>query len=112
MRDGQVFDDVVEECLQRIEHGESVDACLRAFPEHAADLAPILAVAAELRALPVPPLTSAARNAARARAQAAYARRFVGRAAGGWWMWRPVLGFALGLVLVLTICGAGVASAQ
>ncbi len=45
----------LEACLERIERGESVDACLRDYPAARAELEPMLRVAASLRALPPPP---------------------------------------------------------
>jgi hypothetical protein len=48
------FDGILDECLARMAAGESVDACLRRYPQHAAGLQPLLRVAAGLHALPRP----------------------------------------------------------
>lgn len=114
MRDSEAFDEVVEECLRRLEAGETVESCLRRFPQHAAALAPLLSAAAELRALPIPQLSHAARNAARARAQAAFARQYRSprRTMGRWWAPLPVLRVAVALLLAFVLFGASVASAQ
>lgn len=45
----------LDACLERIEHGDLVDMCLRDYPAQRAGLEPMLRVAASLRALPTPP---------------------------------------------------------
>lgn len=52
--------DIVTTCLQRIEAGSTLDACLAAYPAERAQLEPMLRVATRLRALPRPtPLPAA-----------------------------------------------------
>jgi len=54
-RDDQLVQ-MLNQCCELIAAGESVSVCLERFPEHAADLAPLLATAAAVRELrPVPP---------------------------------------------------------
>jgi hypothetical protein len=48
------FDSILDECLARMTAGESVDACLRDYPQHAAALRPLLDVALQLHARPSP----------------------------------------------------------
>jgi len=40
------FENILEECLERLRQGESMEQCLARYPEQAADLAPLLQVAA------------------------------------------------------------------
>jgi len=40
------FENILEECLERLRQGESTEQCLARYPEQAADLAPLLRVAA------------------------------------------------------------------
>jgi Domain of unknown function (DUF5666)/Domain of unknown function (DUF5667) len=47
---------ILNQCCELIAAGESISACLARFPEHAADLAPLLATAAGVRDLRAVPL--------------------------------------------------------
>jgi hypothetical protein len=49
MKKQRVFDDVLNECVDRVLKGVSVEACLRAFPEYAAELEPLLQTAVDTR---------------------------------------------------------------
>jgi len=62
MRDN-VFRKALDECLERIRQGDSVEACLEAHPEQAAELEAFLRPAAMIRTLnvPLPGATSVAR---------------------------------------------------
>jgi hypothetical protein len=55
--DSRPFDDILDECLERLfSADESVEQCLEAYPEHAAELAPLLRTAvATRRAVSVEP---------------------------------------------------------
>ena len=46
---GTQLDDILEHCLERPAHGASIEACLEEFPQHAAELRPLLIAAAQLR---------------------------------------------------------------
>ncbi len=52
---------ILDECLARMRHGESLGQCLDAFPEHAQELEPLLRQAGMLRSLPVVAPSAAAR---------------------------------------------------
>ena len=54
-----LFRKLLEECLERIRQGDSVEACLAAHPEHAAQLGPYLSAAFVMRNL-TPPQPAAA----------------------------------------------------
>ncbi len=43
------FEDILEECLERMLQGESLEQCLELYPEQAAELKPLLEVAAAAR---------------------------------------------------------------
>jgi hypothetical protein len=55
--------DIFDQCLERLTQGATVEQCLAAFPGERADLEPSLRMAEQLRALPCPPLPTAARVA-------------------------------------------------
>ena len=46
------FAEILDECLNDLNRGVSVEACLARHPEHAAALAPLLQTAAGLRNVP------------------------------------------------------------
>jgi hypothetical protein len=71
------FDEVVAECLEAIERGATVEACLAQYPNHAAELESLLRVALLLRSAPPPQLSTAAfaRGRAAVAAQARYHQR-------------------------------------
>ena len=46
---GRDFDDVLDECLERLASGETVAECCASYPGHAEDLAPLLRSAAAVR---------------------------------------------------------------
>lgn len=116
MRRGKAIENILQRCLARVEAGESIAACLRDYPEHADELAPLLEVVADLRGWEPPTLSAAARDAARARAHAALDGQRA-RSARRWaWVWsggmRLALGSALALLLLLGTLGISVAAAQ
>lgn len=61
------FDTLLDQCLARLQNGESVETILREFPDHAAHLRPLLEVATRVSSLPAPRARSFAYNAARQR---------------------------------------------
>jgi hypothetical protein len=75
------FDTILDECLARLAAGDSVDACLRKYPQQADELKPLLAVAANLRALPQPQPAPAAVEAGKQRMLTAHRQQ--GLAHGG-----------------------------
>ena len=55
------FEECLNDCLDRLQRGESLEACLARYPEHADDLRGLLQAAQVLRASP-PPLSATARK--------------------------------------------------
>jgi hypothetical protein len=47
MKNNKIFNDVLNECIERMLKGVSVEACLKSFPEYAADLKPLLRTVAD-----------------------------------------------------------------
>lgn len=62
---GGEFRKVLDECLSRMAGGESPQACLAGYPQHASRLQPYLETAASLRGLSAPEPAATARQAAR-----------------------------------------------
>ncbi|MBA3944840.1 MAG: hypothetical protein H0X37_09795 [Herpetosiphonaceae bacterium] len=112
----QNIETIMQECLRRLEAGETVDTILHDFPQQAAEIGPLLAVAVGLRRWQAPSLGETARNVALSRALAALPvavptnptrRGLLGRM-----RLQPVLLLALLLMFVLGGFGGSVAIAQ
>jgi hypothetical protein len=50
----RTFENVLDDCLSQLRAGASVEDCLAQYPEHAADLHPLLAMTAAVLSVPVP----------------------------------------------------------
>lgn len=105
------FDNILDECLERLlVQGETLEQCLRRYPQQAAELKPLLetALAAKEAAAvqPRPEFRARARYQFRAALQEKMApkrRRFLG--------WMPQWATALAIVLVLLLAGGGTVAA-
>ena len=75
---------ILGRCLGQIAAGETVSACLAGYPEHAAELAPLLAMARELETLGGHTLSEAARQRTRTKLRQAETTRRSRRTAP-WW---------------------------
>ena len=120
MRDTMTLPAILDDCLQRLQTGETVAACLDRYPDQASELAPMLMAAARLRPLAGQRLSDAQRAQGRAAVRAA-ARTQVARAAhpgrGPGWGWMKSRAFglavaALAVVLVLALAGTTVLASQ
>src|SRR5919199_6679421 len=116
MDDSKRFEIILQHCLDRLEMGGSVQACLRDFPEDAEALAPLLAAAAELRWCALPPLPESTYAAVRTRTLAAFARRPPvppRRPAWSWTsLWPRAVVLACALLLIFAGAGITVVAAQ
>jgi hypothetical protein len=57
MKRAESIETILNRCLARLEAGEDVAACLSDVPQHAAELEPLLTVAASLRRWEPPTLS-------------------------------------------------------
>ena len=96
------LEDALAACLDDLARGASPAQCLARFPEHAAELAPLLRIAARAQAQPLPVLSQSGRVRGRERMQAALAQR----AAGSGWLRAWVSGLAVAAVLLALAAGA------
>ncbi|RME09307.1 MAG: hypothetical protein D6802_12445, partial [Ardenticatenia bacterium] len=70
------IEDIFEECLQAIEAGDTLEACLARYPEYADELRPLLELALDLQQTPKPRLSPEAFHGGYERVvQAAHAKR-------------------------------------
>jgi hypothetical protein len=111
------FDDIaaiLDVCLERMQCGESIEACLLDYPSEADELEPLLIAAAYARSTFRPPLLApdARRAIQRQLRQAVVARQPSLRRTRAS-SFRPlIMRFALALVVALFSLGGGVAAAQ
>lgn len=108
---------ILNRCLEEIAAGETVTACLARYPEHAAELAPLLAMAGELGTLNQYRVSDAARLRAKAQLRRAEAARHDQHAAPKGWlrlgafrMPRAAAGLAFTLICVFLMAGIVAAS--
>ena len=106
---------ILGRCLDQIAAGETASACLVGYPEHAAELASLLAMACELGTLGSYRLSEAARQRTRTRLRQAEAARRDRRTAP-WWrsgslvVPRAAAGLAAALFCVILTAGLVAAS--
>ena len=106
------LENIFNDCLERMSQGESIENCLRDYPEAADELEPLLRTALDIkgRVLPVQPHPEFERQA-RARLQGAqiYAQQQK-RTKSAWsFFWQR--GWAYALTTILAVFGAGAATA-
>lgn len=113
MRKSREFDNVLDECLERLlAKGETVEQCLRSFPEHADELEPLLETAlAAKKASAIQPRPEF-RDRARYQFYAALQERERKRSRPFFsWGWQPQWVAAVAIVLVLLLAGSGTVAA-
>ncbi len=110
--------EILDECLARLRRGETVGDCLARYPDQAAELAPMLEAAAQLRGLAAHRLSPAQRLAGQMVLRAALARRTSRRSAADWlfrpvqWMGWPALAAAVALCLFVVLSVGAVAASR
>jgi len=67
----KAFDEILDECVDRINHGERLEDCLARYPEHAEELEPLLRAILDTQMAYTFPPSSPAKMAARRRFNAA-----------------------------------------
>ena len=112
------FDDILNDCLDRMAAGEDRGRCVSRYPEHAEELEPLLATAAAAsRAAGAAVVRPEARAAGLARLNRAIAERGAWRRPRlpflSWPLTRPAaLGFVLVLVLLVALAAGGTTMAS
>ena len=56
---------ILDDCLARLQSGEGLESCLAIHPEHADELRPLLELATDVRAVPIPRSKSSSVRAGR-----------------------------------------------
>ena len=109
------FDDILNDCLDRMAAGEDRSRCVSRYPEHAAELGPLLATAAAARAASAAVVRPEAKAAGLARLNRAIAERDAGRRPRFPFLSSPLgrpalLGFVLVLLFAVAAGGTSMAS--
>lgn len=110
MKKAREFDNILDDCLERVLKGETIEQCLADYPEHAAELGPLLRTALDTREATAIKPRPEFRDRARYQFQAALREMEPKRAPGffGWqrrWVAVVVSVFAL-LVISGTVAAA------
>ena len=111
MKNGKEFNNILDECLERLlVKGETIEQCLASYPEQATELEPLLqtALAAKKTSTiqPRPEFRARARHQFRSALQEMETRRkfrFFG--------WQPQWATAIAIVLILLLAGGGTVAA-
>jgi hypothetical protein len=105
----KTFDDIFDECVNRINSGETIEACLASYPEHAADLELLLQAMLDTRAACEFTPSITAKNLARQRFNEALAqlerKREEQQPLFPWIFARPKAWAAVTAVLVVVLIG-------
>lgn len=104
------FDDILNECLERLFEGETVEQCLADYPEYAVELEPLLRTAMDAREVTAIKPRSEFRDRARYQFQAAV-REMEPRTGRGFFSWQPRWVMVIAAVVALLVAGGGTVAA-
>jgi hypothetical protein len=107
----QDFNDILDECLTQVLRGETVEACLAAYPGDRDELEPLLRTALDAREAAVVQPRREFRERAAAEFQAAI-REIPEKSPGGWFFWHRRWATALAGVVFVLLAGTGVVAAS
>ncbi len=104
------FNNILNECLERLLKGETIEQCLQSYPEQAAELEPLLRTA--LAAKRVSAIQPRAEFRARARYQFQSALREMESKKGRWFfVWQSRWATAVAVILIFLLVGGGTVAA-
>jgi hypothetical protein len=109
MSQSREFDDILNECIERVLKGETIESCLASFPEHAAELEPLLRTVVTTwnvtDILPRPEFRQRAANEFQAAIRDLKPRR------RGTFVWQVRLVTAISVIVVILLAGTGTVAA-
>ena len=111
MKKAREFDNILDECLERVLiKGEAMEQCLAGYPEYAAELEPLLQTALDAKeAMAIKPRPEF-RERASYQFQAAI-REMESKKSRGFFRWQPQWATAVIVVIVLLLAGSGTVAA-
>lgn len=102
------IEQILDECVERLRRGESIEQCLASYPQQAGELEPLLKTVATLREAEAQP---SAEFRARVKAQALSALRTrcqrEQRRAPSWPLWSRMLAPVAGVLVLMAVAGGG-----
>ncbi|MFH1647088.1 MAG: DUF5667 domain-containing protein [Chloroflexota bacterium] len=104
------FDNILDECLERLLRGEAIEPCLADYPDHADELEPLLRTALDARDAAAIRPRPGFRDRARYQFQAAIRDTEV-RGSRGFLGWQPRWVTAIAVVIALLAVGSGTVAA-
>jgi hypothetical protein len=105
------FDNILDECLQRLIDGENIEACLSRYPQYASELEPLLRTAqGTLKAADIQPRPEF-RDRARYQFQTAM-REMPVKESRGFFTWMPRWATAVSIVVIVLLAGGGTVAAS
>lgn len=111
MKKAREFDNILDECLERVLiNGETIEQCLAGHPEYAAELEPLLRTARDTRAAAAIRPRPEFRERAGYQFQAAL-REMEAKKSRGFFIWQPRWATAVIVVVVLLLAGSGTVAA-
>ncbi len=105
------FDNILDECLERVLKGETVEACLASYPEHGTELEPLLRTASDAKTAAAIKPRPEFRQRAALDYQAAI-REMPERKAGWPVFWQRRWVGALAGVIIVLLAGTGIVTAS
>jgi hypothetical protein len=109
MKRDREFDEILNECIEQVFKGEPIEACLATYPEHAAELKPLLQTALDTRQ------AAAIMPRPEFRQRAAYefqaAVRNLGQKRRKGFRWQVRLVTALSVIVIILMAGTGTVAA-
>jgi len=114
MRKSREFDNVLDECLERLlVKGETVEQCLDSFPEHTDALKPLLETALAVKEASAIQPRSEFRDKARYQLHSVLQEAVSGRRRSffSWWSWQPRWAMVVAVALVVLLAGGGTVAA-
>jgi hypothetical protein len=107
MKMNKNFDNILNECLERIIKGETVESCLKLYPEQAKDLEPLLKTAVSARVMssiqPRAEFKVQARSEFQAAVREIQSKKSQKVSRFSWIQWRPAWSIAAGTAAVVVI---------
>ena len=106
-QDKKKFESILDECIERMGHGASLEECLRDYSQHAQELRPLLILASGLKSSMAVEPSAQARAAGRDRLRAAIHRTTTRKAPRLLSWLAPVKGWATVGALAVVVFGGG-----
>lgn len=100
------FDNILDECLERVIRGEAIEACLESYPQHAAELKPLLLTVLDTRkAVDITPRTEFRERASRQFQDSI--RDMAPQGSRDFFGWFPRWATVVSVVVILLLAGSG-----